>query len=84
MKKLLTTGLGTVFLTEEMVRKALKDLKLPKEVWTLISENAIKTKQDLIHQFAKELSQVLEKVLSQKKIRISLEIQFEDKEKVRK
>lgn len=88
MKKIVVTGVGTIFLTEETVRSYLGELKLPKELWGGFLENAQKTKQEFLASFAKEAAAALSKVdvaaeakkfLSGHKMRISIELDFDKK-----
>ena len=90
MKKVVLTGVGTIFLTEETVRNYLGELKLPKELWGGFLENANKTKQEFLSAFAKEAAQVLShidlvaevnKVLESHKMKLSIEVSFEKKKK---
>ena len=48
-------GLGTLFTTEETVRNALKDKKLPKELINPFVENLSKKKDDFYRLLAKEV-----------------------------
>ncbi len=91
MKKIVLTGVGTIFLTEETVRSYLGELKLPKEMWSGFIENAAKTKQEFLSNFAKESAQVLSRIdiaaearkfLEGHRIKISVEVDF-DKKSVR-
>src|SRR5271170_5877126 len=88
MKKIVLTGVGTIFLTEESVRSYLGEMKLPKELWAGFLENAQKTKSEFLNTFAKEAAQVLAKIdvpaearkfLQGHKMKISVEIDFENK-----
>ncbi len=54
-KKLLTLGVGAIFLTEESIRGFAQDFKLPKEVLSAILENAGKLRSDFIQNFSSEL-----------------------------
>lgn len=85
MKKILLTGVGTVFLTEETIRNYLSEVKLPKELWAGLIENAGKTKQEFLATFAKEAAQVLKtidiaseakKFLEKHTMKVSVEISF--------
>lgn len=89
MKKIVLAGVGTIFLTEETVRAFMGELKLPKELWSGILENAGRTKTEFLGAFARELAQVLSKVdlpaEAQKffeghKLKLNLEISFDAKE----
>ena len=62
MKKIVLTGVGTIFMTEETIREYLGELKLPKEMWSGFLDNAAKTKSEFLNVFARELAQVVSKV----------------------
>lgn len=88
MKKIVLTGVGTIFLTEETVRTYLGEMKLPKEMWSGFLENAQKTKTEFLGTFAKEAAAVLAKVdvaaeakkfLEGHRIKISVEVDFDKK-----
>ena len=88
MKKIVLTGVGTIFMTEETIRNILGDIKLPKDMWGGFLENAAKTKSEFLTTFAKEAAQVLNKVdlnaevqklLEGQKMKISVEVSFEPK-----
>lgn len=90
MKKIVLTGVGTIFLTEETVRNFLGEMRLPKEMWAGFIENAQKTKSEFLQTFAKEAAQVLSRVdvaaeaqkfLQGHKVRISIELDFQKKGK---
>jgi hypothetical protein len=87
MKKIVLTGVGTIFLTEETVRSYLGELKLPKELWSGFLENAAKTKKEFLASFAKESAQVLSRIdlaaeakkfLEGHKIKVNIEVSFSD------
>ncbi|MBI3543135.1 MAG: hypothetical protein HY075_07670 [Deltaproteobacteria bacterium] len=88
MKKIVLTGVGTIFLTEESVRSYLSEMKLPKELWGGFLENAQKTKSEFLSTFAKEAAQVLARVdiaaeakkfLEGHRIKVSVEVDFDKK-----
>jgi hypothetical protein len=63
MKKVLTIGVGTIFLTEDTLKTLVADFKLPKELLTGILESAAKTKDEFLGKLSKEvLDRVMEKV----------------------
>ncbi len=89
MKKVVLTGVGTVFLTEETIRSYLGEFKLPKELWGGFLENAAKTKKEFLNSFAKETAAILSKVdfatearkfFEGQKMRVTVEISFDKKE----
>jgi len=84
-KKIITLGLGAYFLTEDTVRRYVKDAKIPRDVGKLITQNATKGKDELYGFIARELSdflrqmdlqQELDRFLSGHKVRINAEIEF--------
>lgn len=84
-KKILTLGLGAYFLTEDTVRRYVKDAKLPRDVARSITQNAAKGKDELYGFVARELSDFLEKMdlqeelqrfVASHKIKINAEIEF--------
>ena len=84
-KKILTLGLGAYFLTEDTVRRYVKDAKLPREVGRVITQNASKGKDELYGFVARELSEFLKQMdlqaeldrfVKRHKIRVNAEIEF--------
>lgn len=55
MKKVLTVGIGAIFLTEESVRKMVSEFKLPKELITGLLETANKTRKEFLHDFSNDI-----------------------------
>jgi len=63
MKKVLTVGVGALFLTEESLRALVSDFKLPKELLSAILESANKMKGDFLKNLSADLmSQLVSKV----------------------
>lgn len=83
MKKVLTIGVGTIFLTEESLRGLISEFKLPKELIGGILESAGKSKNDFLQKLSSELlDRVQEKVDVHKLVQEILqknELQFEVK-----
>ncbi len=84
-KKILTLGLGAYFLTEDTVRRYVKEAKIPRDLGKVITQNASKGKEELYGFVARELSDFLKQMDLQEeldrfvrnhKIRISAEIEF--------
>ncbi len=84
-KRILTLGLGAYFLTEDTVRRYVKDAKLPRDVAKSITQNAVKGKDELYGFVARELSNFLEKMdlqdelgkfVQNHKVKIKAEIEF--------
>jgi hypothetical protein len=63
MKKVLTVGVGTIFLTEESLRGLIGELKVPKELLGGILESAQKTKDEFLKNLSKDvMSRVSDKI----------------------
>jgi hypothetical protein len=63
MKKVLTVGVGALFLTEESLRGLVTDFKLPKELLGGILDAAGKTKNEFLQNLSKEvLSKITDKM----------------------
>ncbi|MBI2606035.1 MAG: hypothetical protein HYW49_08140 [Deltaproteobacteria bacterium] len=86
MKKVVLTGVGTIFLTEETIRNYLGEFKLPKEMWGGFLENAARTKKEFLDLFAKETAAILSRVdfasearkfFEGQKMRVTIEISFD-------
>ena len=84
-KRLLTMGLGAYFLTEDTVRRYVKDAKIPRDIARSITSNAARGKDELYSFIARELGDFLNKMDVQEelqrfvrdhKIRVSAEIEF--------
>src|SRR4051794_16618973 len=55
MKKVLTVGVGALFLTEESLRALVSDFKLPKELLAAILDSANKMRGDFIKNLSHDL-----------------------------
>ena len=55
MKRVLTVGVGTLFLTEEALRGLVSEFKLPKELLGGILDSASKTKDDFLRNLSQEV-----------------------------
>jgi hypothetical protein len=63
MKKVLTVGVGAVFLTEESLRAMVSEWKLPKEVISAILESSRKTKNEFLQSLSQDVfAKVVDKV----------------------
>jgi hypothetical protein len=90
-KKILSLGLGAYFLTEDAIRRAVKEAKIPREIGKSIAQNASKGKEELFGFVARELSsflrqmdvqQELDRFARTHKIRATVEIEFLPREGV--
>jgi hypothetical protein len=90
MRKVLTVGVGTLFLTEEALRGLVSELKLPKELLGSILESAGKTKNDFLQSLSKDvLSRVtdrfdpkalVQEFLSSNEINFHVKVTFQPKD----
>ncbi|MDR3607038.1 MAG: hypothetical protein P4M08_06625 [Oligoflexia bacterium] len=84
MKKVLTVGLGSVFLSDEGLRGLMSDIKLPKELLGGILDSANKTKneflqglsQDIINRVSEKMDPVsfLQEFLSRNEVELKINI----------
>jgi hypothetical protein len=58
-KSVLVLSLGGVFMAEESLRKATRDLKLPREAVDLVLSQAERGRKDLFDAIARETSKVI-------------------------
>ncbi len=58
-KKLFSVGVSAAFMTEESIRGALADLKLPKDVLQFILTSANKGKEELVQRVGKEIGTLI-------------------------
>lgn len=89
MKKVVMTGVGSIFLTEETIRNYLGKVELPKELWAGLIENASKTKKEFLLNFSKEAANILSQIdyakeaqrfFDGQKVKISIEVSFDKKD----
>lgn len=82
------TGLATIFMTEDSVRKYIKEKKLPKELVAPFLDGFSKKKDDFYGLVAKEVGRVLSKIdissevgrfLEKHKIHFEAKVSFEAK-----
>ncbi|MGK5089694.1 hypothetical protein WDW86_19250 [Bdellovibrionota bacterium FG-2] len=55
VKKVLTVGIGAIFLTEESVRAMVSEFKLPKELLHGVLESASKTKNEFLQNISQDI-----------------------------
>jgi hypothetical protein len=87
-KKLVAVGVGAAFLTEESIRSALGEVKLPKEILNIVLQNATKTKDIVANQVTKEIVNLISKIdfvkeasrfVEEHKFKIEIDITKKDK-----
>jgi hypothetical protein len=62
LKKLFAAGLSGAFMTEEIIRSYLGDIKLPKEVLSLMISGAAKSKDEFMNRVSGEVVKILSKI----------------------
>lgn len=90
IRKLLTVGVGTIFLTEESLRSLVSEVKLPKELLRGMLDSANKTKRDFLQNFSREIvdrvmarmepRELVDEILSRNDIELNVRISFTPKE----
>ncbi len=71
-RKVLLTGLGAIFMTEEGIRRTLGDLKIPKDAISALLETVKRQKNDVLSAVATELGNFLSKVKVHEELRKAL------------
>ncbi len=62
LKKVVSTGIGAAFMTEDAVKSILSDLSLPKEIMSGLLQNARNTKEDFLNSIREEVTAYLKKI----------------------
>jgi len=90
VKKVVQTGLGAAFMTEDAIKGALSDLPLPKDSIASIIANAKNSKEDFVQSVKSELGQYLkginvskeiDRILENYDIEVSAKLNFKKKNK---
>ena len=85
LRKIMATGLSSIFLSEDQLKSYLSGLNLPKEVVVQVLKSANKSKQDIVQKVGGEFSKLIQKidivkefktVLREHKISIQADIEF--------
>jgi hypothetical protein len=89
MKKVLTVGVGALFLTEESLRALVSEFKLPKELLAAILESANKMKGDFLKNLSSDLmsqmmnhvdlSKLIKELVEQNEIEMNVRINLKAK-----
>jgi hypothetical protein len=84
LRKTVSTGVGARQMTEEVVRGAIGDLKLPKEAVTYLVDLADNTKKEVVRVAAREFREFLESArFNEEMARILTQLSFEIKTEIR-
>lgn len=62
LKKVFTAGVSAAFMTEESIRGYLQELKLPKEILSLLVQSANKSKDEITQKVSKEVIGIFQKI----------------------
>ncbi len=91
MKKVLTVGIGTYFLTEESLKGLVSEFKLPKEILSAVLESAQKSKGEFLKSLSREVmdrvmqkvdpAQLLQEILAKNEVELQIKINFKPKKK---
>ena len=94
MKKVLTVGVGAIFLTEESLRGVVSEIKLPKELLKGLLDSAGKTRREFLQNFSSEMiDRVMDKVdptalveefLQKNDVDLNIKVSFSPKKKKHK
>jgi hypothetical protein len=89
VQKVLTVGVGSIFLTEQSLRSLVSELKLPKEFLAGVLESASKTKNEFLGKLSTDmLDRVADKIdvralvqetLENNEIELSMKLSFKPK-----
>jgi len=91
VKKVLTVGMGTLFLTEESLKNMVSEFKLPKELLGGILESANKTRKEFLGNLSQDLMNrvsekmdvraLVDEILEKNEIEIHMKVSFKAKGK---
>jgi hypothetical protein len=89
VKKVLTVGMGTLFLTEESLKNMVSEFKLPKELLGGILESANKTRKEFLGNLSQDLMNrvnekidvraLVDEILAKNEIEIQMKVSFKPK-----
>jgi len=90
VKKILTVGVGTIFLTEESLRTLVSEIKLPKEIIAGLLDSAQKTKREFLQNFSNEVlnrfkdkvdpKEFVQEILERNEIEFQIKMKFVPKD----
>lgn len=62
LKKVFSVGVSAAFMTEENIRTYMQDVKLPKEILSLVIQSANKSKDEITNRVSNEIIKVVGKI----------------------
>ncbi len=91
VKRILSVGVGTLFLTEESLKGMISEFKLPKELISGILESANRTRKEFLQNLSSELiaklsdkmdpRALIEEILSRNEVEVRISIKPKDGER---
>lgn len=90
VKKVVAAGVSAAFVTEDYLRTYLSDVKMPKELLTMLLQQANKSKEEIVGRVTKEVVQIIkhadlrkevEHFVENHKFKISAEVEILKKKK---
>jgi hypothetical protein len=89
VKRILSVGVGTLFLTEESLKGMISEFKLPKELIGGILESANRTRKEFLQNLSSELISklsermdpraLIEEILSRNEVEVKMKISISPK-----
>ena len=89
VKKVFAVGMSAAFMTEESIRSALGEVKLPKDILKSLLENANRSKEEILDRVSNETVRMIRKIdfvkeasrfVETHKFKVSAEIEVERKD----
>ena len=72
LRKALATGVSALFMTEEGIRSALSEMRLPKEAMSYLIQQAASSRRDLVRFVSEEVRGVLQGIDLRRELRKAL------------
>lgn len=89
IKRIVSVGVGSAFMTDETIRKSLADLPLPKDIVNGLLQNARQAKTDFLETFRDEIknqmgrvdpSRLVDELVERYDIEVKAHVSFKKKE----
>ena len=91
VKRILSVGVGTLFLTEESLKGLVGEFKIPKELIAGILESANRTRKEFLQNLASEMitkvtekvepQELVEEILKKHDIEFTIKVSFSEKKR---
>ncbi len=62
IRRVFTAGVSAAFMTEDAIRSYLSELKLPKELLSVLIQSANKSKEEITQRVSKEVVNILQQI----------------------